>query len=372
MTEITSSTSKFSDFSQQFFSTDYTEAQFYDPRKDRAYQKRYWAQLSSSRLIESGIAGAELASDHVYNKYIRDLSISTIKQTGRVILHFLHFLEREETNIYTLTRQDISKFVEYEQGRGQKIQSVVNYLRILYAFITYLVNQNVLPDTVLERKIRIKLPEALPRAITPEDQQSLLGAIISDRDRALILLLLRTGMRIGELLEVQVSDISVAERKIMIYLGEKNFQGRAVYYSEDANKALEKWLKIRPGNSTPLFPGNPRWRSINYVTAWQVMRDTLDRAGLFNKGYSLHSLRHTFATDMLNAGMRLEVLQQLLGHQDIEMTMRYARITDLTREHEYFKAMDHIEHGGHYEHCHINTQFQKVFEKKKLLRSKRK
>ncbi len=75
------------------------------------------------------------------------------------------------------------------------------------------------------------------------------------------------------------------------------------------------------------------------------MRKALDRAGLSDKGYSLHSLRHTFATDMLNGGMRLEVLQRLLGHQEIEMTLRYAKITDQTRENEYFKAMDRIEQG---------------------------
>ena len=82
-----------------------------------------------------------------------------------------------------------------------------------------------------------------------------------------ILLLLRTGMRIGELLEVQISDISFAERKIMIYLGEKNFQGRAVHYSEDAEQALKKWLKIRPCDSTYLFPG----RSIQSKNMFQII-----------------------------------------------------------------------------------------------------
>ena len=371
MTEVISTT-KLTTFDQKFFSSRHTEFQFVDPGNHRSFQKRYWAKLSCSRLIESCLPGADLAAEYVYGKYIRDLSTSIIQQSGRVILHFLHFLEREKTNIYALTRQDISNFIAHEQDRGQKNQSVVNYLRIVYAFIKYLVDRDVLPDTVMERKIRIKLTKALPRAIAPEDQQRLLGAIRSDRDRALILLLLRTGMRIGELLEVQVSDIIIAERKIMIYLGEKNFQGRAVYYSEDAKQALNKWLKIRPGNSTSLFPGRLSGRSISYVTAWNVMRNILNRAGLSDKGYSLHSLRHTFATDMVNAGMRLEVLQQLLGHQEIEMTMRYARITDLTREHEYFKAMDRIEQGEHYEHHRVNTQLQRVFEKKKLLRSKRK
>ncbi len=371
MTELTSAT-KFPDFTEKLFSDEYTAAQFDDTRTHRAYQKRYWAQLSCSRLIESGLPGADLAAQHVYDKYIKDLSTKTIQSSGRVILYFLHFLKSEETNIFSLTHQDIGKFVEYEQERGQKTQSVVNYLRILYAFITCLVDQDILPETIMDRKIRIKLPEALPRFINAEDLQCLLGEIGSDRDRVLILLLLRTGMRIGELLAVQISDISLAERNIMIYLGEKNFQGRAVYYSKDAEQALKKWLKIRPGHSNSLFPGRSIGESISYVTAWKNMRDILVRAGLSEKGYSLHSLRHTFATDMLNAGMRLEVLQQLLGHQEIEMTMRYARITDLTREHEYFKAMDRIEQGGHYEHHRVNTQLQRVFEKKKLLRSKRK
>lgn len=371
MTELISA-ANFPNFAQKFIPDEYTQVQFVDTQSHRAYQKRYWAQLSCSRFTESGLPGADLAAQHVYDKYIKDLSTSTIKNSSRVILYFLNFLKREETNIFSLTHHDMGKFVEYEQERGQKTQSVVNYLRILYAFITCLVEQDILPDTIMDRKIRIKLPEALPRFIAAEDLQCLLGAINSDRDRALILLLLRTGMRIGELLAVQISDISLAERKIMIYLGEKNFQGRAVYYSKDAEQALKKWLKIRPGRSNSLFPGRAIGESISYVTAWNNMRDILDRAGLAEKGYSLHSLRHTFATDMLNAGMRLEVLQQLLGHQDIEMTMRYARITDLTRENEYFKAMDRIEQGGQHEHRHINTQLQKVFEKKKLLRSKRK
>ena len=70
------------------------------------------------------------------------------------------------------------------------------------------------------------------------------------------------------------------------------------------------------------------------------------KAGLEHKGYTLHSLRHTFATELLNAGMRLECLQVLLGHHNIEETRRYARLSDRTREEEYFRAMDKIEKGG--------------------------
>lgn len=67
---------------------------------------------------------------------------------------------------------------------------------------------------------------------------------------------------------------------------------------------------------------------------------------LEHKGYTVHCLRHSFASELLNAGMRLEVLQHLMGHQDIEVTRHYARLTDRTREEEYFRAMAIIEKGG--------------------------
>lgn len=325
-----------------------------------------------SRLNNSELPGSELVVEYLHAKYIKNLSLSTIKQTGRIALYFLYFLVQEETTIYTLTRQNISSYVEYEQNRGLKPQSVVNHLRALYAFFVFLVNQGVLPQEIMERKIRIKLPDPLPRAIPSDDIRLLLEAITTVRERAMILLLLRTGMRIGELLAIKTTDISFSERKILIYLGEKNFQGRAVYFSEDAEKALRRWLKTRNSVSDYLFPGPGKSGrpSISYVAAWSVMRKSLKRAGLADKGYSLHSLRHTFATDMLNAGMRLEVLQQILGHQEIEMTMRYAKISNRTREHEYFKTMECIEKGREQHGSHrINNRLQKVFEEKKLLHS---
>jgi len=81
----------------------------------------------------------------------------------------------------------------------------------------------------------------------------------------------------------------------------------------------------------------------------------------------LHCLRHTFASELLNAGMRLECVQQLLGHSSVEMTRRYARLTDKTREEEYFRAMSVIERGEIDGHYRLDNQLQAVFEKKELL-----
>jgi len=151
-------------------------------------------------------------------------------------------------------------------------------------------------------------------------------------------------MRIGELLDTQLTDVNLAERKIAIYEAEKNGVGRVVYVSNDALCALRAWLCRREPNNVLLFYGQGR-SSLSYHGARLMFMKYLKKAGLGHKGYTLHCLRHTFASEMLNAGMRLECLQPLLGHSNIEVTRRYAKLTDKTREQEYFRAMQIIERG---------------------------
>jgi integrase/recombinase XerD len=132
----------------------------------------------------------------------------------------------EIVDLKDIQRKDIAVYVEHEQERGLKVNSVRNHLQTVYAFLRYLVESEVLPADILQKKIRIKLPEVLPRAIPTEDLLQILGVIQRERDRALTLLLLHTGMRIGELLNVKMADIVLSERKILLYLGEKNLHGR--------------------------------------------------------------------------------------------------------------------------------------------------
>jgi len=333
------------------------------PDKRRQALDRFSAKIANSSLL-----GADIAVEYLRDKYSKNLAIATITQAGAVVLSFLTFLNGTGTNIFEITRHDISAFVEREQNRGLQINSVLSHLRGMYTFLNFLVEREYLPQIILHKKIRLKLPEVLPRAIPVEDTEVLLAAIDNARDHALILLLLRTGMRIGELLNLKVSDIVLPERKILIYLGEKNYQGRVVYFNEDAESALREWLRIRNKQKGYLFY-SPSRENFSYAGARKVMVKILGRAGLSHKEYSLHSLRHTFATDMLNAGLRIEVLQQILGHKTIDITMRYARMSDSTRESEYFRAMTIIEQGGIHESYRVNSQLQAVFEEKKLFTS---
>jgi integrase/recombinase XerD len=308
-----------------------------------------------AKLSDKGLSAKEHVKAYLHDMYRRNCRPNTIRTNSSSIILFLAFLKHlGKARLETISREDISAFVEHEQDRGLAPTSVHGRLRAVYAFLHFLFQRDVIHPAVLKRKLRIKLPDTLPRAIDPEDIKQLLSVLKKPRDRALILILLRTGMRIGELLNTKVQDLNFKEQYIEIFEAQKNRVGRVVYLSKDAQAALKKWLKLKNSQTDYLFYGH-RGRPLCYEAAREVFKKYLDKAQLSQKPYTLHCLRHTFASEMLNAGMSLQSLQDLLGHSCIEMTRRYARLTDNTRKEEYYKAMQIIERGeinGHYRFDH--------------------
>jgi integrase/recombinase XerD len=270
----------------------------------------------------------------------------TLASSFTSVVLFLDFYGKSgKREIERIERVDLEGFIEQEQDRGLRISTVRTRLACIIAFLHFLMEQDIVPGSLLKRGIKLKLPEVLPRAMNPADVRRLLYVIEDIRDRALFLLLLRTGMRIGEALGLRLNDLDVKGRKVHLYEGEKNSMGRVVYLSEDALFAIKLWLRRRNKDKEFVFYGQSNGH-LCYSTGRYLFMKYIKKAGLDQKGYTVHCLRHTFASELLNAGMRLECLQQLLGHQDIEVTRRYARLTDTTREEEYFRAMAVIEKGG--------------------------
>ena len=291
------------------------------------------------------LPGQEHAISYLQHKFRCNCKSGTLASSGTAVRFFLAMLKANGRNLLDITREDIEAFIEQEQDRGLAVRSVRNRTQALYSFIRYLVENDVIASDILTRKIRLKMPVSLPRAIDPADVRALLSVLGHTRDRALFLLLLRTGMRVGELLDLRAADLNLPERKILIYMGEKNYRGRVVYLSDDAIEATEAWLSMRDSREEMLFYSCRR-PTLSYAAVRDRFTKYLEKAELSGKGYTIHCLRHTFASEMLNAGLRLEVLQQLLGHSSLEVTRQYGRLTDTTREEEYFRAMAIIERGG--------------------------
>ena len=309
--------------------------------------------------------------DHVEG-YLRHMTRSnrrprTMFSRWGTIFIFLGLLKvNGKTSLEEVTRGDVEAFIEHEQDRGIKITTIRMRLTGVQSFLRHLVEEGIVSRDVFGKRIRLQLPERLPRAMDPDDLQKLLSVIEGSRDRAMILVLLRTGMRIGELLNTKVIDVHIKERRIEIYEAEKNRLGRVVYLSDDAVIAVKTWLRERNRWEDYLLYSQGSTDTMSYSTARSRFEKYILKAGLTHKGYTLHTLRHTFATELLNAGMRLECLQVLLGHRNIEETRRYARLTDKTREEEYFKAMAIIERGDSRGNDRCDHELEEIFEKAEL------
>ena len=336
------------------------EWEYVDPRQG-AFE-RLLEKLSQKELV-----GSHYAERYLRDQYRRNCRANTMRSSCTGIELFLAFIGAAgKTVLEQVTRDDVYGFVEHEQDRGLKPLTVHTRLRSVKAFLHFLIDAEVIDHRVLSRKITIKVPEALPRAMDPDDVRRLLCVIRHVRNRAMILVLLRTGMRIGELLSMKVRDVNFNERKIAIYEAQKNRVGRIVYFSDDAQVALRAWFAKRDAGKDVVFYGQGR-NAMTYQGARAMFVKCLKQAGLAHKGYSLHSLRHTCASELLNAGMRLECLQHLLGHSNVEMTRRYAKLTDKTREEEYFRAMSIIERGEIDGHYRVDDELQEILKEKELL-----
>jgi site-specific recombinase XerD len=285
--------------------------------------------------------GREHFESYMRHKWRMNHKPNTLKGSYNALSSFLTFYGNTgKKQIEDIVSSDVEAFVEHVQDQGLKISTVRTRLHSLFAFLRFLIEQDVIDARILKRKIRLKVPDLLPRAIAPSDVKSILGVIKDSRDRALILVLLRTGMRIGELLRLHIRDLDVRERKIHIFNG-KGSKDRVVYLSEDALTALEVYMKKRKWSKERrvflVRKGPLRGKPISVRGIQKRIEYYAKRTGI---KISCHHLRHTMATQLLNADAALVTIQDLLGHSRITTTQCYCRVSNLKVQRDYFKAIN--------------------------------
>jgi site-specific recombinase XerD len=256
---------------------------------------------------------------------------------------FLRSLSPErQRDLARVTHHDIEAFIEQQQDRGLAATSINRRLSVVRSFFTWLARSGHYgADSPVHDDHYLPQPDPLPRAMAAQEVVRLLAVINDGMDRAMFLVLLRTGIRVGELLRLTVADVDLAQSALYIQQGSKNDRGRVVYLADDARQALAAWLKERqPFNVKPLF-FTRQSQGLSRVTVGTRFRRYLKAADIHGP-YTVHSLRHTFATDLLNAGVSITTLQELMGHVNISVTQRYARVSDATKRRQYFAAMQRL------------------------------
>jgi site-specific recombinase XerD len=208
--------------------------EIYQDKSEKVFYPEYTQEAKALHRALDRIAGWELpGKEHVVeyfrSMYRRNFRPRTYASNLVAIYIFLACVrDSGKTRLEEITKNDIEVFIEHEQDRGLMLSTVRTRLHCVNAFLGYLIESGVVRSEVLARRIRLKKPEALPRAMDPDDVKQLLSVIDNVRDRAMIMILLRTGMRIGELLNATIHDLHIKERTIDIYEGEKNHIGRVV------------------------------------------------------------------------------------------------------------------------------------------------
>jgi site-specific recombinase XerC len=159
------------------------------------------------RIIARGLWGLEQVKAYLVELYRRNCRPNTLRTHAVTIASFLVYLKGSgRDGLEAIDREAIGGFVEHQQDLGLTPSTISVRLRGLYSFLKFVVGRGELSAEVLARKLRIKLPQSLPRAIDPQAVRQMLGVIDHVRDRAIVLVLLRTGMRIGELLDRSFRD----------------------------------------------------------------------------------------------------------------------------------------------------------------------
>jgi site-specific recombinase XerD len=194
----------------------------------------------------------------------------------------------------------------------------------------------------VKRNYNLRLAKPLPRYLREEQVLRLFTQIESGRDRAIFTLMLRCGLRVEEVANLTLAAVDLPRAQLFIYAG-KGGKDRVVYLSSDALKMLSRYLKKRPSSRAKkvflVEKGTYKDKPLSVRGIQKRMEYYANKAGL---KVSCHQLRHTMATQLLNADADLVIIQDLLGHSQIRTTQRYCKVSNLKVQRDYHKAIGKV------------------------------
>lgn len=254
-----------------------------------------------------------------------------------------HFVVWLDVPIEETTYRKIVAYMDYLLGKRLKPKTVNCYLNSVCQFYHYLSEEEEVPIVNPVKKPNImKLPRGLPKHLNDEHIELLFKNLKGPRDRAMFMIMLRCGLRVEEVAHLSLGNIDLKRRILFIQDG-KGAKDRIVYISNDALAALLEYLRVRPANKVKkvflVEKGPLTGQSLSIRGIQKRMEYYANKTKL---RISCHHLRHTMATQMLNADTDLSTIQDLLGHNSIRTTQRYCRISNPKVRRDYFKAMEVI------------------------------
>jgi len=271
-----------------------------------------------------------------YSKYTLRNYMNTLKQ-------FVLWLD---VPIEQVTHKKLLAFIDHLLDQRLKPKTINCYLNSIRGFYDYLINEEDVAMTMtnpVKRGYSLRLSRPLPRYLRDEQVSRLFDVIDSPRDRAIFKLMLRCGLRVEEVANLTLAAVDLRRAQVFVYEG-KGAKDRVVYLSKDAYQALVQYLKVsRPySRAKKLFlvdKGRFEGKPLLVRGIQHRMKHYARKAGL---KACCHQLRHTMATQLLNADADIVTIQDLLGHTRIKTTQRYSRVSNRKVQRDYYKAMHRV------------------------------
>jgi len=286
-----------------------------------------------------------------YLTYERNVSTNTIAAYRNDLESFVGFLcndylsqGRDQLELAKVDHLAVRSYLAFLSRRKLSRASVARHLSALRSFFKFLVREGIAESNPARTVATPKREKHLPAVLQTSDVALLLeqpdtSATLGARDAAFLELLYASGLRIGELVGIDIDDLELRARLVKVH--GKGSKERIVPFGSKAEAALRAWLAVRgelaPDADEQAVFVNYRGQRITTRSVRRLFDGYLKQAAL-RAGISPHTLRHSFATHLLNAGADLRGIQELLGHASLSTTQKYTHLNDWQLMAVYKKA----------------------------------
>ncbi len=242
-----------------------------------------------------------------------------------------------------VSTDDVKSYIDFLLDKGLAAQSINAHLIAIRRFYSYLIDEEERQlNNPVRRGMTLRVPSPLPQHLQDREVACFFQYVSKPRDRAIFMLMLRCGLRVEEVANLTLGAIDYSRSQILVRCGKGN-KDRVVYISNDAASALAGYLrKRRVTREQKIFlveKGSYRGKPLSVRGIQKRIEYYARRSGV---SVSCHQLRHTMATQLLNADADLVTIQDLLGHNRIKTTQRYCRLSNNKAQRDYYKAMEKI------------------------------
>lgn len=241
----------------------------------------------------------------------------TIKMYALYVRKFLEFANKP---IKKISREDIVSFLAREKEEANVTNATISLIHSALKFFFHNIHKTKLLEDIKSPKRAKKLPVVLTR----EEVKSLIKAAKPPRNRLIVEFLYSSGCRVSECVKLKVNDIDFAERVGKVRGGKGN-KDRMIILSKEWVRYLKKYLKRKKVKSEYVF-SKKNGKAISADTVQRIIRNAARKAGI-NKHVTPHTLRHSFATHLLEAGENIRKIQELLGHANLSTTQIYTTVS---------------------------------------------